>query len=499
MRDHDSTRRTLCRPLVVWWALGLAAGAVSAGSATSPARAAPSAHELASGLARLGPRPEGERTQAQAVALLAGALRRAGLREVRAVPVAGRRSVVNVEGVLPGATEREIILSGHYDTVKKSPGAGDDASGCGLAIAVAADLARASRPPRTPRTPLRHTLRVLLFDGEETGLHGSRGWVEALSPEARDRILANINLEMVGWPGSTGPTVHAIPVPRKLGEGRGERITTPGWLVDAVLDGGRSAGWPLHVADPRWPLPMQLLLRGTRVRFGADSGAFLERGIPAVTLSDSSFFVMDPAYHRPADRVERLDAGRLEAWTRAVAAVVRRLDGIDGHGGRPAPEDEYLVLAGRVWSRWALAGIGLALAALLVVRYRVPRSWPFPVLLAAACLIAPALAVPLLTPAALLAFIRPSGWRRALWTFLGLLPLLLYLLLLAVAWAVRLSAWKSGYQESWTGAALVVAALVAAAAGHEDVRPLVEIGGSEVARQAAPGHTAAEEVDRRER
>jgi hypothetical protein len=427
---------------MVWCLLGLAAGTSLGASAP------PSAHELASGLARLGPRPDGERIQEQAVAFLADALRRAGLREVRSVPVAGQPSVVNVEGVLPGATDREIILSGHYDTVKKSPGAGDDASGCGLAIAVAAELAR---------TPLRHTLRVVLFDGEEKGLYGSRGWVEALSPAARDRILADINLEMVGWRGSTGPTVHAIPSVLKLGPERGERTTTPDWLVDATLDGGTSAGWSLHVADPRWPLPMQLLLRGTRVGFGADSGAFLERGIPAVTLSDSSFFAMDPAYHRPIDRADRLDARRMESWTRSVAATVRRLDGLER---RPAPDDEYLVLASRVWSRWALAGIGLALAALLVVRYRFPLTWAFPVLLAAACLIAPALALPLLAPAALLAFVRPGGrWRRVLWTFLGLLPFLLYLLLLAGAWAVRLSSWKAGFQESWTGAALVVGAL----------------------------------------
>lgn len=452
MRDRDSRRGTLRRPLRFWCVLGLIAQVATA----APSLHEASAHELTSGLARLGPRPDGEKTQEQAVAFLAGALRRAGLREVRTVPVAGRRSVVNLEGVLPGETDREIILSGHYDTVKKSPGAGDDASGCGLAIAVAADLARSSR---TARTPLRHTLRVLLFDGEETGLHGSRGWVEALSPAARDRILADINLEMVGWPGSTGATVHAIPSVLKSGAHRGERTTTPGWLVDAALDGGKSAGWPLHVADPRRPLPMQLLLRGTRVRFGADSGSFLEQGIPAVTLSDSSFFAMDPAYHKPIDRIERLDARRLEAWTRAVTATVRRLDGLEG---RPAPDDEYLVVASRVWSRWALAGTGLALAALLVVRYRVPRGWYFPVLLAAASLIAPALALPLLAPAALLAFVRAGRrWQRVLWTLLGLLPLVLYLLLLAGAWAVGLSAWKSGYQESWTGAVLVIGAFVA--------------------------------------
>lgn len=440
MRDLSSRRCTFRRSLGFCCVLGLAAAAASA---------APSAHEVAAGLGRLGPRPEGWRTQDQAVAYLIETLRRAGLREVRAVPIGEPRSVLNIEGVLPGQTDREIILSGHYDTVKQSPGAGDDASGCGLAVAVAADLAR---------TPLRHTVRVVLFDSEETGLHGSRGWVKALSPAARERILANVNLEMVGWAGSTGPTVHAIPVPLKVGEDKGERATTPGWLVRAILEEGRSAGWPLHQADPRFPLPMQLLLRGTRVRFGADSDSFQERGIPAVTLSDSSFFAMDPAYHRPADTVDRLDAGRLEAWTRAVAATVRRLDRLEGP---PGAEDEYLVLAGRVWSRWVLAGTGLGLAALLAFRHRVSRKWHFPALLAAACLIAPTLALPLLTPAAVLALVPPAGRRwRPLWTLLGLLPLLLYHLLLTGAWAVGLSAWKSGFQESWMGAVLVLAALV---------------------------------------
>jgi hypothetical protein len=441
MRDHRAGRDTLRRSLVAWSVLVLASGALFA---------APSAHKVASGLSRLGPRPDGEKVQEKAVAFLTGALRRSGLQAVRVVPVAAKPSIFNVEGVLPGITDREIVLSAHYDTVKKSPGAGDDASGCGLAIATAAELAR---------TPLRHTIRVVLFDGEEKGLYGSRGWVDALPPAARDRILADVNLEMVGWAGSTGPTIHAIPVSLKQGEDRGERVTTPGWLVRASIHGGRSTGWPLHLADPRFSLPMQLLLRGTRVGFGADSGSFLERGIPAVTFSDSSFFVLDPAYHRPADTPDRLDAGRLEAWTRAVAATVRRLDGLDG---RPMAEEEYLVLAGRVWSRWALAGLGLALAALLVVRHRVPREWIFPVLLAAACVIAPTLAIPLLALPALLALVRPAGgWRRFLWTVLGLLPLFLYLLLLTGAFTAGLSSWRAGYQESWTGAALVIGALAA--------------------------------------
>jgi hypothetical protein len=204
---------------------------------------------------------------------------------------------------------------------------------------------------------------------------------------------------------------------------------------------------------------MQLLLRGTVVSFGADSGSFLERGIPAVTLSDSSFFAMDPAWHRSVDTVDRLDAGRLQAWTRATVTLVRELDRLDS---RPASDDTFLVLADQVLPWWGLAALGLILAALLVAHHRHHRHrWVFPGLLAASALAAPALAIPLLTPAAILALVPPATlWRRVLWIFLGLLPLFLYLLLLAGAWALELSVLKAGYLESWLGAALVVAAFV---------------------------------------
>lgn len=429
----------------LWLCTGVFAEIAGAAETAGPL----SAHEVASGLARLGPRPDPENTQEKAVAFLLDSLRQAGLQGVRSVPVRDKPGIVNLEGVLPGSIGREIILSGHYDTVKQSPGAGDDASGCGVAIAAAAELAR---------TPLRHTVRVILFDGEETGLYGSRGWVGTLAPAARDRILANVNLEMVGWPGSTGPTIHAIPV-RSMEE-YGTRTTTPGWLVRAALDSSEAARWPLHMSDPRFSLPMQLLLRGTVVRFGADSGSFLERGIPAVTLSDSSFFAMDPAYHRSVDTVDRLDAGRLQAWTRATVTLVRELDRLDS---RPASDDTFLVLADQVLPWWGLAALGLVLAALLVVRHRRHRRrWAFPGLLAASALAAPTLAFPLLTLAAILALVPPATrWRRALWIFLGLLPLLLYLFLLAAAFAAGLSAWRAGYTESWLGAVLVLAALVA--------------------------------------
>lgn len=444
-------------------ALALAAGLLLLAAPPAEGREALSAHEVAAGLARLGPRPaDRPGSQARAVAFLLDAMRRAGLSGVRAVPVPGAPEIVNLEGVLPGKSDREIVLSAHYDTVSQSPGAGDDASGCGVALAVAADLAR---------TPLDHTVRVVLFDGEETGLLGSRGWVAALSPERTERILANLNVEMVGWAGSAGPVIHTFPV--RVGE---ERVMPPGWLAHFLLRSGEAVGWPLSVADNRYPVLAQFVLRSARVRLAADSNVFLARGVPAVALSDSSLLLLDPAYHRPADGPSRLDPARLGRWTDLIAATVRRLDGL---AGRPAPEDRYLAAFGKVWLQRDLLWAGFLLWALLVFRGRPGRfrgasaevhgrqmrsylpGYLFRILFLLALFLAPVFSV-LLFPAAALALVPPRrAGLKLLWLLLGLLPLLLLLTALGVAAAEGIASLRGGFRGGWAAAILIPATLLA--------------------------------------
>jgi hypothetical protein len=443
-------------------ALVLAAGLLLAASPAG-ARETLSAHEVAAGLARLGPRPaDRPADQTRAMAFLLDAMRRAGLSDVRAVPVPGRPELVNLEGALPGRSDLEVVLSAHYDTVSRSPGAGDDASGCGVVLAAAADL---------KRTPLDHTVRVVLFDGEEKGLLGSRAWVDALSPERASRILANLNVEMVGWAGSAGPVIHTFPV--KAGE---ERVMPPGWLAHFLLRSGEAVGLPLSVADNRYPVLTQLVLRSARVRLAADSNNFLARGIPAVALSDSSLLLLDPAYHSQEDGPGRLDPARLGRWTDLIAATVRRLDGL---AGRPAPEDRYLAAFGRVWLRRDLLWVGFLLWVLLVFRGR-PGRWLgtsaaehgrqmrsylpgflFRLLLLLAIFLAPVFSV-LLLPAAALTVIPPRRTSlKILWILLGLLPLLLLLGALGFAAAEGMVSLKGGFRGGWAAAVLIPATLLA--------------------------------------
>jgi hypothetical protein len=447
--------RSLVRGLLVGALL-----AVAAAQAQDPL-----AYRVAADLARLGPRPDGSPSQERAARLLLDAMKRVGLREVRAVPAtgaAGNPGWVNLTGVLPGKSDREIVLSAHYDTVPPSPGAGDDASGCGVAIAAAADLAR---------TPLDHTVRVVLFDAEETGLEGSRAWVAGLPPARRERILANLNVEMVGWAQSRGPTIHVFPV-----EHRGERTMAPGWLVHSLLRSGEAVGWHYEMTDNRLPLLTQLVLRTAQVRLGADANSFQEQGIPALSVSDSSLLVMDPAFHKPIDAASRLDAARLGRWTEAVAAAVRRMDRLSG---RPRPEDEYLVLFDRVWLRRDLYWVGLALWILLLVRGR-PGRWRFRTreesvregrryapgfafrwLFLLAFFLAPVLAV-LLFPAALIAAFPPrKTWARVLLVLAGLLPLLIYAASLTIAFLGKIASRQAGFVGGWPAAILIPGAAVA--------------------------------------
>jgi|GEM_PF-1869647 len=461
--------------------IALAAGIL--GFAPGIGSAAPTAYEIDTALSQLGPRPDKSPAQGKAQELLLGAMRQAGLRDVRAVPLPGepggkpgdpaKPPQTALEGVLPGATDQEIILSGHYDTVLQSPGADDDGSGCAVAIAAAADLAR---------TPLRYTVRVVLFNGEEEGLLGSRAWVKALDATRRERIFADLNLEMLGWTGSPGPTLHALPVRSRTGrEPRGARaagpvVLPPGWLVHAVLRSGDAVGWPLSMADPHVPLLMQLVQRSVRVRFGADSDAFQAAGIPAVTLSDSSFLSLDPTYHKATDVAAGLDAHRMEQWTTAVAATVRRLDRL---AGAPLSEDQYLVLNGSVWLRQPLWTVGAILWGALVFR-GIPGRWRgvsaeerarqrrhympgyvFRLLLLVALFASPLFAI-LLFPAAALALLPPRrGGLRLLWIVLGLLPLGAYVFALIGGVFAGVVSLRGGFLASPLALFLVVATFVA--------------------------------------
>jgi hypothetical protein len=99
----------------------------------------------------------------------------------------------NVVSVLPGKTARSnevYLVSAHYDSVD-NPGADDDGSGVAALLEVARILATNS---------FEATLVFAAFGQEETGLYGSKAYVDA---HGSSNIRGMISLDMIAFSGGT--------------------------------------------------------------------------------------------------------------------------------------------------------------------------------------------------------------------------------------------------------------------------------------------------------
>jgi len=92
---------------------------------------------------------------------------------------------VNIIGTQKGKKPETIIVGCHYDSVRTTPGADDNASGCAMTL----DVARKLKGKK-----LNHTIKYVFFDNEEMGMFGSRYY--ARNMESTCDFM--INFDMVG-------------------------------------------------------------------------------------------------------------------------------------------------------------------------------------------------------------------------------------------------------------------------------------------------------------
>lgn len=274
----------------------------------------------ASALASLGPHPWGSPRGAFAAEYVAAQFREAGLQEVRLQPFEDKGiHGANVIGVLRAPGPEFVVIGAHHDTAPEAPGAYDDGGGVGVLIEAARRLALDKKRNRT--------LVFVSFDGEEawstgkTTTSGARAYIKALGPEARGLVAAFI-LEMCGWKGGT-PVLHPIAYPDPLRPG--ETVIAPRWLFERASAAAREAGAPLGTGDPLIPWLYQSAVRTYKANMYGDDLAFLQAGLPALFMSDSSFLAFYPWYHRAEDTADKLDAAALARSGAAALAVIRDL------------------------------------------------------------------------------------------------------------------------------------------------------------------------------
>jgi hypothetical protein len=170
-----------------------------------------------------------------------------------------RRSSHNVIAEQQGSGDGVVILGAHYDTVPNLPGAGDNASGTAVLLAVAGELSRQSFP---------FTLRFIAFGSEELGLLGSRHYVDSMSTEGQRRVKAMLNFDA-------------------LGNGDGVGVVGDETLTGLAAQLGTVLGIDLEISSG---------LQGG----GSDHMSFADAGIPVVMFFGRDFSLI----HTPGDTLE---------------------------------------------------------------------------------------------------------------------------------------------------------------------------------------------------
>jgi hypothetical protein len=187
--------------------------------------------------------------------------------DARRPDIGATAHVFNIIAVKAGADAKALGLVSHYDSSPDAPGAADD----GLGVAVSLEAARVL----AARSDRRHSLFVLVTDGEEAGLMGAAGLVT--DREVTERLQAYLNIEATGNDGGamlfeTGPA--------------------NGWIVKP---------WARHAPHPRGTSYALEIYR--RLPNDTDFSILKRHDLPGLNFAA----ILDSyAYHTARDTAERV-------------------------------------------------------------------------------------------------------------------------------------------------------------------------------------------------
>jgi len=226
----------------------------------------------------------------------------------------------NVIGTRPAshpspASDAPLIVAAHYDTVRGSPGADDNAS----ALAVLLEAARCLRS-----VPLSREVRFIAFSLEEEDLRGSLAYVSSLKQDGHE-IGGAIVLECVGYARATEGSQRTPPGVPIAVPTVGDFLAIVGNTASAALVAAVEGAAKERVPDLKTVALMvpgngELLPDSRR----SDHAAFWHYGYPAVMLTDTANF-RNPNYHASTDTIETLDLGFMEKVAQTITAAVIHL------------------------------------------------------------------------------------------------------------------------------------------------------------------------------
>ncbi|UKK84783.1 M28 family peptidase [Sphingopyxis sp. BSN-002] len=202
----------------------------------------------------------------------------------------GIRKSGNVIAEVPGSepAASPVIIACHLDSWDLGTGAIDDAAGCGIITAAAKHVMSAGQP--------RRTIRILWAGAEEVGVFGGKAYFDAHGKEK-----------------------HAVALESDFGA---DRV----WRVDFKLpDGAKSLADRIAAAV----MPFGVVRGKQPADGGADVGALIQAGVPAIDLAQDGTRYFD-IHHTPDDTLDKIDPAQLRqnvtVWAATLAILANSSD-----------------------------------------------------------------------------------------------------------------------------------------------------------------------------
>lgn len=197
-----------------------------------------------------------------------------------------------------------VMMGGHLDSVIDGPGINDNGSGTMTILEIALRLAE------LPAT--RRTVRFAFWSGEELGLYGSHHYVDVLSDEERDRIVAYLNFDMVASP-NYGRLVYdpagAVAESRDITAAFGAYLDAVGLTYELDDLGGGSDHGPFMDAL----IPVGGLFSGA---------SELKTDEQAALFGGDAGEPMSPCFHLACDTTDEINPTALDEMSDAAAHVL---------------------------------------------------------------------------------------------------------------------------------------------------------------------------------
>lgn len=194
--------------------------------------------------------------------------------------------IAEVPGSDPGASP--VIVACHLDSWDLGTGAIDDAAGCGIITAAAKHVMSAGQP--------RRTIRILWAGAEEVGVFGGKAYFDAHGQEK-----------------------HAVALESDFGA---DRV----WRIDFKLpDSAKDLSDRIAAAV----MPFGVVRGKQPADGGADIGALVQAGVPAIDLAQDGTRYFD-IHHTPDDTLDKIDPAQLRqnvtVWAATLAILANSSD-----------------------------------------------------------------------------------------------------------------------------------------------------------------------------